>query len=144
MVPGGVSPGADVDSGAVGEADGFPGALTAAPTKIGNLRFWKRVFGRAGDHFASRFESRTVTRAIPGFLGRIPVHDAAHVSADGRYLVNFTILISIGGDFLAPGFYDHSRLPSPRAPPEKILSSRNRSNKELCPFTDHFARQARS
>ena len=49
----------------------------------------------------SGLESRTMAWAIPRLLGAVPMHDAAHVSANGRDGVNLPVVIAQTGDSLA-------------------------------------------
>src|SRR5439155_21980451 len=71
----------------------------------------QRSLCRSGDDITARFETRTVARAIPRTLGRIPGHGTTHVRADGRSQCDGTGPISIGSDLRAVPFEDLSLSP---------------------------------
>src|SRR5439155_19391672 len=47
-----------------------------------------------------------MTRAIPRFLGGVPLHDAFEMRAHGRALVQGTVVVSISGDLLRPATHE--------------------------------------
>src|SRR5689334_8205621 len=51
------------------------------------------------DDVAQRIEPRSVTRAVPGLLGTVPVHNAVKVGAHCGTLVDAAPLVAINGDF---------------------------------------------
>src|ERR1043166_5846160 len=49
-----------------------------------------------------------MARAIPGFLGTVPAHDAIQVGADSRPLVNSAAIVAIDGDLSTAATHDCS------------------------------------
>ena len=77
--------------------------------------FWfgQRRFGRPCDDGAIGLEPRSVTRAVPGPLGFIPVDDAAHMRADRRALLEHGLRAHLRSHDVPGG---HPELCSPRKP----------------------------
>src|SRR5262249_25572147 len=64
------------------------------------IRFLHRTevhIGWAIDDVAPALEARAMTRAIPGSLGIVPLHDAAQVRAGGAVLVKLPMVIPVNG-----------------------------------------------
>ena len=55
----------------------------------------QRLFSGSGDYFASRFETRAVTRANPCGFSRIPRDKAAKVRADRRWFADVVLIVEI-------------------------------------------------
>ena len=55
----------------------------------------QRLLNGSGDHFASRFETRAVTRANPCGFSRIPRDKAAKVRADRRGFGDVALIVKI-------------------------------------------------
>src|SRR6185437_5524221 len=72
------------------------------------LDFLQRLLRRTRKHFSRRLKSRTVARAIPRLVGRVPAHDAFQVGANGREQANLAILAAIPGHFFAVQLQDFS------------------------------------
>src|SRR3954469_19714896 len=114
-------------SGGAAIAPGTPGSR---PAQVGaRLRFrdlLERRLRRPGEDAAGRREARAVTGAVPGPLGAVPPHFAAHVRADRRQRRDVAALVAIGGDALsvqledAPVAAGHPAQAAPVRPGEAI------------------------
>src|SRR4051812_25743422 len=68
----------------------------------------KPDYSRTVDDVAVRIEARSVTRAIPAFLGMVPVHDAIEMRTDCRMLADSSAVISIHCDLSPAATYDRA------------------------------------
>ena len=50
---------------------------------------------RSAQHLAVRIEARTVTRTVPAFLRRVPIHEAAQMRAHGRAFVHRSSVVLV-------------------------------------------------
>src|SRR3954469_22372103 len=60
------------------------------------------------DDVAIRIEARSVTWAIPAFLGMVPAHDAIEMRTDCQMLVNSPAVISVHCDLSPAATYDRA------------------------------------
>src|SRR3954471_11248202 len=71
-----------------------PGLLRFLRLRL-RLNRRKPDYSRPVDDVAIGIEARSVTRAVPGFFGVVPVHDAIEVCAHRRVKVNLAVLVAI-------------------------------------------------
>src|SRR5215218_5811551 len=73
----------------------------------------KRGYGRPIERGAMGCELRSVTRAIPALLQRVPVHDAAEMRATGGMQMQLSFLVPACGDLLQSATHQ-ATLPRPQ------------------------------